>query len=302
MLPCSYDRDMTESPSAPPIVSTAWLDDHLDDEDLRIVDATITLRPPADACAGWTAVDGSAAHQDEHLPRAQYADLLRDFSAPVGRFARPPLEQLTESLQRLGIGADSRVVIYDRAGAMWAARLWWVLRSYGFENASVLDGGFARWVAEGRPTTSEPFAPVAGSGSPFIPRDRPELFVDKADVLDVVQNGGAVLVNALDTADFVATTSSSYARPGRIPGSVSQPASRLTRDDGSFLPVEQLRTELDDVLSQPGPKVTYCGGGIAASLAALVLTQLGEDDVAVYDASYEEWASDASLPVEVEPG
>lgn len=182
---------------------------------------------------------------------------------------------------------------------MWAARVWWLLRSFGFDDVAVLDGGFARWEAEGRPVTSEPTPPVPGAR--FTARDRPELVADRDEVLAVVENGGACLVNALGAEDFTATETDRYARPGRIPGSLNVPAVGLLDGSGRFLAPDLLRERFADVLARPGRKVTYCGGGIAATSDALVLALLGEDDVAVYDASMAEWTADPSLPLETGP-
>ena len=279
-----------------PLVSTTWLAAHLDDSTLRLLDSTVTIVPPATVDEDWTVIPGRADHDAEHIPGAQYADLLSDFSAPVGRFPRPSAEQTAAALQTLGIDNTSRVVIYDRGGSIWAARLWWVLRSFGI-SASVLDGGFVAWKAEDRPTTAEPTT-VPSGGAPELD-DHSELFVGRDDVLTVVEEGGACLVNALDVSDFVATDSTGYARPGRIPGSLNVPASGLLDSDNIFLPEPELRERFAGVLARPGRKVLYCGGGVAACADALVLTLLGVQDVTVYDASYAEWAADPSLPVEV---
>lgn len=282
-----------------PIVSTEWLAQHLTDPDIRILDATVLISPPLVAGGNWTVGSNREAHDALHIPGSHYADLISEFSAPVGRFPRPDVALFTSSVERLGIGPDTRVVIYDRASGVWAARLWWVMRSFGLDQAAVLDGGFALWQAEGRPVTSEP-SPQK-TAAPFVPKDRPELFVDKNQVIAIIEQGGACLVNALDSSDFTATETKGYARPGRIPGSLSVPASSLLDPtSGRFLSIPILRQQFSDVLSHPGRKVMYCGGGIAACADALALTLLGEQDVTVYDASLEEWAADPSLPMEVE--
>ena len=280
-------------------MSTAWLSAHLDDPSLRVLDATVTMEAPATAGDGWTVRSGRADHDAEHLPRAQYADLVTAFSGPVGRFPRPSARQAAAALQGLGIDGTSRVVVHDRSSSVWAARLWWVLRSFGID-ASVLDGGFAAWRAEGRPTTADATVVASGPAPDLV--DRGELFVGRDEVLAAVRDGRTCLVNALDTDDFEATGSTRYVRPGRIPGSLSVPASGLLSDDGTFLPEHLLRQRFAAVLARPGRKVLYCGGGVAACADALALTLLGEQDVAVYDASYEEWAADPSLPVEVGDG
>ena len=127
------------------------------------------------------------------------------------------------------------------------------------------------------------------------------MFAGREDVLAVVKQGGACLINALDTSDFVATETLGYARPGRIPGSLNVPASGLLDPvDGRYLSKALLRSRFASVLGRPGRKVVYCGGGIAACADALALTVLGERDVGVLRRLSEEWAADPSLPMEVE--
>lgn len=162
----------------------------------------------------------------------------------------------------------------------------------------MLAGGFRAWQAEGRPTTTEP-TPVPSAQTPVLD-DRPGLFVASDDVLAVVEDGGACLVNALDASDFTARETTDYARAGRIPGSLNVPASGLLAADGTFVPVPELQQRFADVLARPGRKILYCGGGIAACADALALTLLGEADVALYDASCTKWSADLALPVEVE--
>ncbi|MCD9199120.1 sulfurtransferase [Aeromicrobium wangtongii] len=282
--------------SEPPLVSTAWLATHLEHPTLRILDATVDLTHPGDPGTSWAVASGAAEHAAEHIPGALHADLLSQFSAPTGIFQRPDADQVTAALAELGIGSFSRIVIYDRAATVWAARLWWVLRSFGIE-ASVLDGGLTAWQAEGRPTTSEP-TPVTPCRPPAV-TDRSELFADCEEVLSVVRDGGACLVNTLSTSEFTASEPTFFARGGRIPGSLNVPSFTLLAGDNTFLPVQALRKRFADVLTGPDRKILYCGIGVAACVDALALTLLGETDVAVYDASYEEWAADLSLPVEV---
>jgi thiosulfate/3-mercaptopyruvate sulfurtransferase len=280
-----------------PLVSADWLAERLDDADLRLLDATIFLAPPAALGEDWTAERGAAAHDAEHIPGARYADIVSELSSDDGWFTRPGANAFKAAVERLGVGDDTRVVVYDRAASMWATRVWWLLRSYGFEQVAVLDGGLHRWKAEGRPTTAEPTAPAPAAT--FTPRDRPELVADTDEVLAVVNDGGACLVNSLTAEDFTATETDRYARPGRIPGSLNVPVFDLLGEDGRFRPLEQLRERFADVLARPGRKITYCGGGIAATGDALALHLLGEADVAVYDGSLREWTSDERLPLEV---
>ena len=198
---------------------------------------------------------------------------------------------------RLGIGPVSRVVVYARE-VHWATRVWWLLRANGFDNVAVLDGGFRKWTAEGRPTTP---GMESYPGARFVGEPRPRFFAELDEVKQVVNTGsGACLINSLSPQDHHAVETNNFARPGRIPGSLNVfMDALLNQADGTYKPVDELRKIFADVLSRPGRKVTYCGVGISATSDALALTLLGESDVAVYDGSLHEWTSNPALPLEV---
>jgi thiosulfate/3-mercaptopyruvate sulfurtransferase len=281
-----------------PLVSTDWLADHLDHPKLRVFDANVHLAPPAEGSTGWTQSTGHPEYLTAHIPGAAFADIIDDLSEPDGGwFTKPSPQRFAAAAGRLGIGPDTAVVLYA-ANVFWATRVWWLLLANGFDNVAVLDGGFGKWTAEGRPTRSgdESYPPAEFVGTP-----RPELFAELDEVKQVVDSGtGACLINSLSPEDHHATVTRSYPRPGRIPGSVNVfVATLLDPTDGTFKPVPQLREIFADVQAQPGRKVTYCGGGIAATGDALALRLIGETDVAIYDGSLREWTSDPSLPVEV---
>ncbi|MHA7985900.1 sulfurtransferase [Rathayibacter sp. CAU 1779] len=235
-----------------------------------------------------------------HIPGAVFADLLDEFSdteAPYP-FSRPTAEKFAAAAQALGVDADTSVVVYDDSFGQWASRLWWLFRSFGHTDVSVLDGGLRKWAAEERqlevghvqPQASAAFAASAVDG----------FWADKHRI-DRALSGAepATLVCGLPPREFTGETGH-RPRLGHIPGSHSAPASRLVdRETNAFLTDEALRALLADAVGSPDPIVTYCAGGIAASADALALTLLGRDDVSVYDESLNEWAADASRPLVV---
>jgi thiosulfate/3-mercaptopyruvate sulfurtransferase len=180
---------------------------------------------------------------------------------------------------------------------MWAARVWWMLRAAGFDHAAVLNGGWKKWTLEGRPTSTAPCAYPPGR---FVARPRPELFVGKEAVLTGLGERATCVVNALSEEQHRGTGGVAYGRPGRIAGSGNVPARALVDPaTHAYLAPEVLRQRFaDSGALGAGRVITYCGGGIAASSDAFVLTLLGHDRVAVYDASLSEWARDPSLPME----
>ena len=280
------------------LVETDWLAQHLDDPAVRILETTVFLHP-ADVPGGFRVESGRAKWAEEHIPGAGFVDLheeLSDRTSPL-RFMMPPAAQFAEAMGRAGVGDGVRVVLYDRAVNMWATRVWWMLRAFGFDDAAVLNGGFRKWTVEKRPVAADAGVRPART---FTPRPRAGLMADKAGVLAALGAPGACVLNALTPEQHQGTGGVSYGRPGRIAGSVNVAARDLVDPaTHAYLPADVLREKFTRAGAlQAGRVVTYCGGGIAASSDAFVLTLLGHDDVAVYDASLSEWAADPSLPME----
>jgi thiosulfate/3-mercaptopyruvate sulfurtransferase len=278
------------------LVETDWLAARLEDPTLRILECTTILHPLPDG--GYRAESGLATWTAGHIPRSGFADLTGELSdgASSLRFMMPPPEQLAAAMARLGVGEGTRVVLYDRAVNMWAARVWWMLRAVGFDDAAILNGGWRKWTLEGRPVSTEPCAYPRGK---FTARPRPELFADKRAVLAGVGDRATCVLNALTEEQHRGTGGVDYGRPGRIAGSANVAARSLVDATHAYLPLPELRKRFTDSGAlASGRVITYCGGGIAASSDAFVLAMLGHDNVAVYDASLSEWAADPSLPME----
>ena len=187
-------------------------------------------------------------------------------------YAMPSAEQFSSAMSKLGVGDGTAVVLYDRQLNMWASRLWWMLRAFGFDNAAVLNGGWIKWTAEGRPVSTE--APTYPRAQ-FVAQPRPELIAAREQVQAAIGNERASLVNALDPDEFAGKPPHRYARAGRIPSSVNVP----------FFTTADLEThvfasddELKKVLAASGATdkdevICYCGGGIAACNTALWLSR-----------------------------
>ena len=277
------------------LVASDWLAAHLDDPALRVLECTAILHPLPDG--GYRAESGLATWRSGHIPGSGFADLtaeLSDQTSPL-RFMMPPAEQLAEAMAALGVGEGTRVVLYDRAVNMWAARVWWMLRAIGFEDAAVLEGGWRKWTLEKRAVSTAPCTYPRGR---LVARPRPELFADKSAVLAGLGDTATCVVNALTEEQHRGTGGVHYGRPGRIAGSTNVAARSLVDPTThAYLPADVLRERFAGVLGS-GRVITYCGGGIAASSDAFVLAMLGHDRVSVYDASLSEWARDGALPME----
>jgi thiosulfate/3-mercaptopyruvate sulfurtransferase len=278
------------------LVDGGWLQEHLDDPELRIIESTSYLDPHP--TKPYEVRSGRADWEAGHIPRSVYLDVNDDLAEPheTLNFTFPSAERFAAAMSRAGVEDGTRVVIYDRGGPMWATRVWWLLRAYGFDDAAVLDGGWDSWTG---PVSTDP-APEYDAH--FVPRPRPELIADRGEVLAQVSSGGAVcLLNALSPAVH-AGRENRYGRVGRIPGSVNVYAQHLLDPETRrFLPPDVLREKLAAVGALRDERViAYCGGGISATVDAFALTLLGARDVAVYDGSMREWLSDPALPVEVD--
>lgn len=278
------------------LVETDWLAAHLDDSGLRILECTAILHALPDG--GYRAESGLATWQSGHIPGSGFADLTGDLSDRKSalRFMMPPPEQLAAAMAALGVGQGTRVVLYDRAVNMWAARVWWMLRAVGFDDAAVLNGGWRKWTLEGHAVSTAPCAYPPGR---FVARPRPELFADKSAVLAGRSDSATCVLNALTEEQHRGAGGVTYGRPGRIAGSTNVAARSLVDSTHAYLPIEVLRQRfaVSGALDS-GRVITYCGGGIAASSDAFVLALLGHEHVAVYDASLSEWAAEPSLPME----
>ena len=277
------------------LVSTDWLATHLGDADLRLYDTTVRLVPKVPG--PYEIVSGRAAYDGAHIPGAGFLDLMTELSDPASDvpFMMPAVDRLAAALGSAGIGPDSRVVLYSWPTPMWATRLWWMLRSCGFDNVAVLDGGLDKWRAEGRAmesgTRSYPATQLSLSA-------RPGAWADKEDVLAAIGDDSVCTINALSPATFQGTAESSYGRKGHITGSLNVPYEALLKADGSIRPDAELRPLFAAAGAfQRSRVICYCGGGISATMDALVLTRLGHPHIAIYDGSMWEWARDPSLPM-----
>ena len=285
------------------LIETATLEASLGAPELRIVDCTTWLKPaePGDD-APYRVVPGRAEYDAEHIPGAVFLDIQGTISDPDTRlkFMAPSAERFADAMGALGIGDDSRVVLYSAGSIMWATRVWWMLRAFGFDRAAVLDGGWEKWKAEGRPVSSAPgrYPPARFSAKP-----RSGQFVDSEFVLSRLDDAEAVMVNALAPEFHHGEGPSRYGRPGRIPGSVNVPAATLLDpSNGAFVPLDEAKRLHENAGITPDRHVVaYCGGGISATVGLFLLHQLGYRDLTLYDGSLGDWAQDADLPIETGP-
>ncbi|MBW2243057.1 MAG: sulfurtransferase [Deltaproteobacteria bacterium] len=277
------------------LIDTHELERALEDPRLRVFDATVHFAPGKGGRSGRT--DWEAGH----IPGSRFVDLLAELSDPESSlpYTRPSTVRLEVALGQLGISEDSRVVVYGAApeNTMWATRLWWLLRSAGLENVALLDGSFTKWKAEVRPVSTDPC--VHG---PTSLRARPDeaWWATKQEVRAAIGSGSVCTLNALPRSLHTGEAEMGYGRPGRIAGSRNAPFTGvLDPETGTLRSDPELCEHFQPAGALDRERViSYCGGGIAATLNGFALRRLGHPNVGVYDGSINEWSRNAELPME----
>ncbi len=279
------------APALPPLVAPAWLAARLADADLRILDATVQITPD------FQITSGREQWQRSHIPGAAFADLL-EISSPKAApftFTWPEPEWFASKMGALGVGPGTRVVLYDARENMWAARLWWMLRAVGFDDAAVLDGGWTSWQLERLPTCDKPcsYPPTT-----FVARPRDGLVVGKRDVLAAIGDPKTRIVSALGHKSHVGEVVE-YGRPGHIPGARNVSAWKIIdRKTQRYRSIDELRALFGDLLGAERV-ITYCGAGMAGASDAFALSLLGHPRVALYPGGLLEWCADREMPMEI---
>jgi thiosulfate/3-mercaptopyruvate sulfurtransferase len=263
-----------------------WVAEHADDPAVRIID-----------CATVEAYRRAHIPRAVQLPAHFYIKEKDPEGSDHGVLVMPPGE-FAELMSGLGVGPDTTVVTYDDNNALVAARLWWVLNYYGHTQAKVLNGGWHRWLSEGRPVTFHATKPPRAT---FAAMPHPELYAtvdllkeehqhpERCQVLDTRSDG-----------EWEGTNSRGNKRAGRVPNAKHlEWLEFVSRDDDrKFLPADELQGMLDEAgFVREKPTITYCQGGIRAAHAAFVMTLLGYDNVRVYDGSMREWANRDDTPL-----
>jgi thiosulfate/3-mercaptopyruvate sulfurtransferase len=274
------------------LVSTEWLAAHLEAPDIRIVDATFKL-------PGMTPL-ASEEYARRHIPGAVFFDIddIADETSTLPHMLPSP-EKFAARMRRLGLGDGHRIVAYDGAGVMGAARVWWMFRVFGHGDVAILDGGLEKWLAEGRPVTDAVPMPRERH---FTAHVNTTLVRDKEQIRANIVDRREQLLDARARGRFEGTLPELRPglRGGHIPGSRNLPYDRLLDPAAkTVLPAERLAALFAEAGIDPArPVVTTCGSGVSACVLALGLYLLGHPDTAVYDGSWSEWGLPGDTPVE----
>jgi len=287
------------------LVETDWLEQHLDDTNLRIYDCSVSVQVNSDKELSkkfpFIYRNANAQYEQSHIPNAGFIDIpgvLSDLVSDLPLMLLPE-KQFIEAMRNYGVDDNTRIVLYSTTEPNWSARVWWMLRTYGFDNAVILNGGWEKRVREGRATSNQACKYLPGQ---LTPRHRPDLFVKKDQVLNAIEDEGAYIVNALPFLLHTGASDIAFGRKGKIVSSVNVSFTSLHDPiTGCYLSSEQLQKIFDDVGADNAKHIiNYCGGGIASSNNAFALTLLGYNNVSVYDGSLLEWGNDTSLPMEMD--
>ncbi|MBU9711774.1 sulfurtransferase [Evansella tamaricis] len=269
-------------------ISSEWLNNHLNDSNLIIVDCRFQLGQPT---------KGYKAFQEEHLPRAIYLDLEKDLSSPIsqhgGRHPLPTVEKMVKTFSKAGIDQSKKVVIYDDQGGAMAARLWWMLKYLGHEQVFVLEEGFSHWKANGYPTSSQ-FSPTPETV--FIPSVRKEMLVSMEEVRSKINDPDTLLIDSRSKERYTGEQEPIDPVAGHIPGAVLEDWQNRLSVNGTWKTKPLQRDSLQKYIDSEKDIIIYCGSGVTACANVLAFDEVGLKP-RLYAGSWSDWITYQDNPI-----
>ncbi len=274
------------------LISTAWLAEHLDDDELVVVDGSWYL--PAEKR------DPKAEYAEAHIPGAVYFDIdtiADDTSSLPHMFPSP--ERFASAVGELGVANTDLVVCYDGGSMTAAGRVWWMFRAFGHDRVAILNGGSGKWRREDRPMTA---ALPEVAARTYVARLNPALVRSVEEMVEIAANGSEQILDARSAGRFQGTAAEPRAglRSGHMPGAYNLPYTDFLAEDGTLKPTGDLMALLGaSGIDLEKPVVCSCGSGVSATVLLLGLYVLGHEGGSLYDGSWSEWGSRDDTPVVV---
>ncbi|MEH6680940.1 MAG: sulfurtransferase [Sediminicola sp.] len=272
-----------------PIVSISWLNQHLSDGDLVVLDGSIQENIS----------DLTPSYTDIQIKGARYFDIKNSFCAKDTDLPNmlPSPEEFTAECQKLGINSDSRIIVYDHLGIYSAPRVWWMFRAMGHANVAVLDGGLPEWAKMGLPTEALGATITTTKGN-FEANYQPRLVKTSVDILDNLDKKNALVIDARSSGRFYGLIPEPRKdlKGGHVPDSLNLPYTEVLRE-GKFLPKEELLQLFEHLNLGDRPLIFTCGSGLTACIILLACELVLENHTSVYDGSWSEWGQLENAPI-----
>lgn len=271
------------------LVSAEWLHEHTADPDVRPVDVRWYLTERG---------RGRTDYNEAHIPGAAFMDIDRDLAAPPeagpGRHPLPSPEAFAQAAGQAGIGPNTHVIAYDASGGAYAARLWWLLRYFGHERVSLLDGGWQAWQAAGYPTES---GEAHVFRAEFTPNPQPDMVLNADDVEQLRSMDNTLLIDARAAERYEGRSEPIDPRAGHIPGARNMPYAHNLAPNGTWKSPAELREQYAALGADKANQVVcYCGSGVTATHDIFALHLAGRDDARLYEGSWSDWSSNPERP------
>lgn len=274
-------------------IKTEQLAEFCSNPEWIIVDCRFDLQQPE-----W----GFQDYQNSHIPGAVFVDLNQELSGPItpqsGRHPLPKPELFAQLITKLGITPEKQVVVYDTSNGAFAARLWWMLRACHYDRVAILEGGFSKWVKEGRPTRSGIETRKALSEIPIISFDQ-TMYITTQQMEMIYTNPEYVIIDARSPERFHGEMETIDVIAGHIPGALNRYHADNLNEEGSLKPIEQLLKEFVELLAGKSPDkcVVYCGSGVTSCFHLAVMDYCNLPGSKVYIGSWSEWIRDPKRPI-----
>ncbi|WP_299433980.1 sulfurtransferase [uncultured Aquimarina sp.] len=273
-----------------PLVSVNWLSEHLDHPDLVILDASIKKVTSSE----------DSSNEDLKIPGARFFDIKKSFSDQDTDLPNmlPSPDNFEENCRKLGINANSKIIVYDTIGIYSSPRAWWMFTVMGYKDIAILDGGFPAWIDNESPTENKQITPEFQLGD-FKINDHSKCTLDAKDILSETNSSKSIILDARSHGRYkaLAPEPRSDLKGGHIPNSISLPYTKVL-ENGKMRSTNELIKLFADFDIENKKLIFSCGSGITACIILLAAKLSGYTDLWIYDGSWSEWGQLDGVPIE----